>query len=122
MPTPSRGQRSALRDITAVFHSLTHLPPKKESLPLTMPWIFRKGGLPLLAVLASITAAAPRAIAQQSVTEQPDKYTWLEDINGEKQLAWVKSENARTAAVFDKDSRFAPLTVEALKVLDSPDR
>ena len=60
--------------------------------------------------------------AQQSSAEQPDKYTWLEDIHGERQMAWVKAENARTAAVLEKNSHFAPLEAEALKVLESPDR
>jgi prolyl oligopeptidase len=58
----------------------------------------------------------------QPGTEQPDKYTWLEDIYGERQLAWVKAENARTATVIEKDSHFAPLEAEALKVLESPER
>jgi prolyl oligopeptidase len=58
----------------------------------------------------------------QPSTKQPDKYTWLEDIYGERQLAWVKAENARTAAVLEKDSHFAPLEAEALKVLESPVR
>jgi prolyl oligopeptidase len=62
------------------------------------------------------------ATAQQSSPEQPDKYTWLEDIYGERQLAWVKTENARTAAVLEKDNRFAAMEAEALKVLESPDR
>jgi len=70
-----------------------------------------------------IFACALRPVgAQQAVPEQPDKYTWLEDIYGEKQLAWVKAEDARTAAVLEKDPHFAPLEAEALKVLDSPDR
>jgi prolyl oligopeptidase len=60
--------------------------------------------------------------AQQSTAEQPDKYTWLEDIYGERQLAWVKAEDARTAAVLEKNNHFAPLEAEALKVLESPDR
>jgi prolyl oligopeptidase len=67
-------------------------------------------------------AGAIVAAAQQSSTEQPDKYTWLEDIYGERQLAWVKAEDARTAAVLEKSSHFAPLEAEALKVLESPDR
>src|SRR5580658_9378274 len=58
----------------------------------------------------------------QPGTEQPDKYTWLEDIYGERQLAWVKAEDARTAAVIEKDSHFAPLEADALKVLESPER
>jgi prolyl oligopeptidase len=60
--------------------------------------------------------------AQQSSAEQPDKYTWLEDIHGDKQIAWVKAENERTAAVLEKDSHFAPLEAQALEVRESPDR
>src|ERR1700683_5306522 len=59
---------------------------------------------------------------QQLTTEQPDKYTWLEDIHGERQLAWVKAEHERTAEVLEKDSHFAPLEEEALKVRESPAR
>ncbi len=80
-----------------------------------------------IATLVTIAAAVTflstiPARAQQSTTEQPDKYTWLEDIHGEKQMAWVKAENERTAAVLEKDPHFAPLEAEALKVRESPDR
>ncbi len=60
--------------------------------------------------------------SQPSTQEQVDKYTWLEDIHGERSMAWVKAEDARTAAVLEKDPHFATLDAEALKVLDSPDR
>lgn len=77
--------------------------------------------LMIIAAMVTVMVAIPES-AQQSSVEQPDKYTWLEDIHGERQLAWVKTENARTAAVLEKNSHFAPLEAEALKVLDSPDR
>ncbi|MGB8028715.1 MAG: prolyl oligopeptidase family serine peptidase [Terracidiphilus sp.] len=88
---------------------------------------FTKGATHLALVLttmagASIAAGLFQEAAQQSSSEQPDKYTWLEDIHGEKPMAWVMSENARTAAVLEKDSHFAPLEADALKVLDSPER
>jgi Prolyl oligopeptidase, N-terminal beta-propeller domain len=81
----------------------------------------------VVTMLVAITAAAAAlntnpARAQQSTTEQPDKYTWLEDIHGGRQLAWVRAENERTAAVLEKDIHFAPLEAEALKVRESPDR
>jgi prolyl oligopeptidase len=63
-----------------------------------------------------------RAGAQTEETPPADKYAWLEDVNGDKPLAWVKEHDARTAAVLEKDPHFAPLQVEALKVLESPDR
>src|SRR6202453_1375757 len=72
------------------------------------------------AVMTGLGAIPVRA--QQSSLEQSDNYTWLEDIHGERQMAWVKAENARTAAVLEKTSHFAPLEAEALKVLESPDR
>jgi prolyl oligopeptidase len=79
----------------------------------------------LMTIAAGITMAGLGSVparAQQSSLEQPDNYTWLEDIHGERQMAWVKAENARTAAVLEKDSHFAPLEAEALKVLEAPDR
>src|ERR1700691_1234429 len=72
------------------------------------------------AVMTGLGAIPGRA--QQSSLEQSDNYTWLEDIHGERQMAWVKAENARTAAVLEKNSHFAPLEAEALRVLESPDR
>ena len=74
--------------------------------------------LAILLTLPSVQAAFP----QGTDGVRPDNNTWLEDIYGEKQLAWVKAENARTAAVLEKDPHFAPMEVEALKVLESPDR
>jgi prolyl oligopeptidase len=77
----------------------------------------------LAALVVFIAGMGTRpAVAQRAVAEQPDKYTWLEDIYGEKQLAWVKAEDARTAAVIEKDPHFAPLEADALKVLESPER
>jgi prolyl oligopeptidase len=77
----------------------------------------------LLSALATATLSlALPAAAQLTATEQPDKYTWLEDIHGDKQIAWVKAEDARTAAVIEKDPRFAQFQADALKVLNSPER
>jgi prolyl oligopeptidase len=75
----------------------------------------------VLALMMGVVAM-PAGVAQGPATEQPDKYTWLEDIHGEKSMEWVKAENARTAAVMEKQKPFAGLEEEALKVLDSPDK
>ena len=78
-------------------------------------------------VVTALTALLPLfamnvARAQGPSTEQPDSYTWLEDIHGARSMAWVKEHNERTAAVMEKDPHFAPLEAEALKVLESPER
>jgi prolyl oligopeptidase len=70
--------------------------------------------------MAVISAATP-AIAG-STTELPDNYQWLEDVHGDRAMAWVKSENERTAKVLEADPRFVEFSSEALKVLESPDR
>ncbi len=76
---------------------------------------------PILLLSIFSAGPAPRALAQPA-TIPPDKYAWLEDVYGDKQLAWVKEHNERSAAVLEKDPHFAPLQAEALKVLESPDR
>ncbi len=63
-----------------------------------------------------------RPLRRVRASEQADKYTWLEDIHGDKSMEWVKAENARTAAVMEKQKPFAELDEAALKVLDSPDK
>jgi prolyl oligopeptidase len=82
-----------------------------------------QGTISLVAGLLLVAGAGlTRVAAQGPTTEQPDKYTWLEDIHGDKSMEWVKAENARSAAVLEKQNSFAPLDEDALKVLDSPDK
>jgi prolyl oligopeptidase len=76
----------------------------------------------LSALAAAALSLALPAFAQTAAAEQPDKYTWLEDIHGDKPIAWVKAEDARTAAVIEKDPRFARFQADALAALDSPER
>src|ERR1700685_4195465 len=82
------------------------------------------GSVAMLMTIAAVTAGLGglQARAQQASREQSDNYTWLEDIHGERPMAWVKAENARTAAVIENDTHFSPLEAEALEVLESPDR
>jgi prolyl oligopeptidase len=82
--------------------------------------------LGIIAIIGMITAAtgcrssAP-APATFSPLDQADKYQWLEDVSGERSLAWVKAQNARTTKVLESDPRFAGLQESALKVYESPD-
>ena len=70
-----------------------------------------------LAVLAIALVAARPASAQQ-----PDPYIWLEQQTGDRAMAWVRAENAKTAAVLEKDPHFSRLYSEALTVAQSNDR
>ena len=86
-----------------------------------MHWAGKIGLTAAVAALVVGGVSTQNALAQGS-TEQPDKYTWLEDIHGDKPMAWVKTENARTAEVLEKQKPFTELEKEALTVLDSPDK
>jgi prolyl oligopeptidase len=74
----------------------------------------------LLALLIGATASCLNARAQN--TEQSDKYQWLEDVNGERSMAWVNAENARSAKALDVGPVYNTLAATALKVLESPTR
>ncbi len=75
----------------------------------------------LLLAITGLTAAWIR-LGAQTASEPADKYLWLEDVSGERALAWVKAENERSAKVLEMDPRFRGLEATALKVLESPDR
>ena len=74
----------------------------------------------LLGAAAGCRSSEPAAASP--AIEQIDKYLWLEDVHGERSIAWVKEQNARTADVLQKDPRFADLNAAALKIYESPDR
>ncbi|HET6430746.1 prolyl oligopeptidase family serine peptidase [Dyella sp.] len=48
-----------------------------------------------------------------------DDFLWLEDIHGERPMAWVKEQNARTSARFATGDAFAQSRDRILEVLDS---
>lgn len=50
-----------------------------------------------------------------------DPYLWLEDIDGDAALAWVRERNETTTAEFS-DERFEQMRTEALAILDTDTR
>ncbi len=66
----------------------------------------------------ALTALHLTAFAQ---TEQPDNYTWLEDVYGKRSMDWVNAHNEASAKILHSDPRFAKLQADALKVIESPD-
>lgn len=73
--------------------------------------------------LALCTLAAPSLIAAQaSSPDTTDRYLWLEEMHGERAMAWVKAENARTAAILEKEPRFPAIYQSALAMAQAQDR
>ncbi|HLR84167.1 MAG TPA: hypothetical protein VK059_04415 [Nocardioidaceae bacterium] len=57
-----------------------------------------------------------------AITEDNDPYLWLEDVEGESSLAWVRERNAHAEQTLADDEAFAQLSKEILEVLDSDQR
>src|SRR5690348_16665373 len=57
-----------------------------------------------------------------AVTDLQDPYAWLEDVHGEKPLAWVKEHNAASLGPLKSDPRYQKNYDSILEVLDATDR
>jgi prolyl oligopeptidase len=51
-----------------------------------------------------------------------DPHEWLEEVRGEKALAWAKAESERTLKAFQSDPRYQGMYDRALEVLQAKDR
>jgi prolyl oligopeptidase len=59
----------------------------------------------------------------QAFGDQPDDpYAWLEEVTGEKPLAWVRERNAESTGELANSSEFKSLEQRLLQILDSDDR
>ena len=95
----------------------------------------RKLGYVVAAILLAACAGTPPSVPMtnaakpfmpKSLTPEgvnaADEFLWLEDVWGERAIAWVKEQNAKTEAVFKADARYEPFRQEALAILTAQDR
>src|SRR5260370_33216354 len=75
-------------------------------------------------LLSTLLLASRLAHADEkaAVIEEPDRYQWLEDINGDKAMAWVKTRNSETVKALASTPEFAQMKARILEVLDSDAR
>jgi prolyl oligopeptidase len=53
---------------------------------------------------------------------EDDPFLWLEEVEGDRALAWVRGENARTLAEIEADPRYQGLYDAALTIITAQDR
>ncbi|CAN5321945.1 prolyl oligopeptidase family protein [soil metagenome] len=77
---------------------------------------------------AALPAALP-AMANPPIPEggfatsdATDPYLWLEEVDGERAMAWVHEHNIRTLGILQGDPRYDPLHRQALEIVQSKDR
>ena len=64
--------------------------------------------------------ATAAATTEHAMTPAPaDPYAWLEDVGGDRPLAWVRAQNTRTDAELAEGPAFAPLQAQLQAILDS---
>ncbi len=67
---------------------------------------------------AALAAAAFSAAAQTG----DDPFQWLEDVQGEKALAWARQHNAKTTALLEARPEYKPIFARTLEILDSKEK
>jgi len=65
---------------------------------------------------------APEPTPVETQTPKGDTRIWLEEVEGEKPLEWVRGENARSLARLEADPRYAELNAEALAIVNATDK
>ncbi len=78
--------------------------------------------LAALVLSASCATPATDAPTPTATAAAVDPYLWLEEVEGERALDWVRAENARSLAILEGDARFPELLQRALTVAESRDR
>jgi prolyl oligopeptidase len=92
----------------------------------------RSSGL-LLATLLPFLPLASSAMAQSSpnpplapgafaTSDETDPYLWLEEVDGDRAMAWVNEHNARSLGVLQGDPRYEGLHDQALALVQARDR
>lgn len=85
-------------------------------------------------ILAAACSSAPTKVAgsgekpfmptslEPAAVNAADEFLWLEDVWGERAIAWVNEQNTKTEAAFKADPHYEPFRTEALAILTAQDR
>lgn len=72
-----------------------------------------------LLITAGLAVSASGAAAPAKEPAVSDSYAWLEDVEGQRPLQWVKEHNAKTEAELAATPEFKTLEAQILAILDS---
>jgi prolyl oligopeptidase len=67
-----------------------------------------------VAVLSTVTFVA--------ASDHPDPYLWLEEIDGERAMEWVKARNSHSTELLEEVPEFDPIRDRFLEIYNSQDR
>jgi prolyl oligopeptidase len=75
-----------------------------------------------VALVGGLVLHAQQKKAVVPATAPNDPYLWLEDVTGDKAMAWVRARNAESAKELESSEAFTTLQANILKILDSDAR
>ena len=74
------------------------------------------------ALTRSLAALALALAGTASAQSGDDPFQWLEDVHGEKALAWVREHNAKSTALLEARKEYKPIYAKTLEILDSKEK
>jgi prolyl oligopeptidase len=83
--------------------------------------MLRSVGAGATCLCAYLTLTAASAAGAQS-GDPDDPYLWLEEVTGEKALAWVREQNAVSTRELEASPDFEPTRKRLLSILDSKEK
>ena len=82
----------------------------------------RQAEEPVATMPAPSTTPAPMPQPVPAAAPAEDPYLWLEEVEGERAMQWVRERNTRTLATLQGDPRYERFQAEALRILEATDR
>jgi prolyl oligopeptidase len=76
----------------------------------------------LMSAATVATPWIPMTAIAQTTTAAEDPYIWLEEVQGEKALTWVRERNAASQAVLKVRPEYEVSRAKVLEILNSPDK
>lgn len=74
------------------------------------------------AAIAALSLAAAMAQEEKVDVRNSDPFLWLEDVEGERALAWVREQNARSLDILESHPAYDAMLAEARAILTSDER
>ncbi len=86
-----------------------------------MPPTLVQRGLALLALLFAMSNTMPQTTTP-TTTEPDDPFLWLEEVQGDRALAWVRERNAESQKILQARPEYEPTRARMLEILNSKER
>ena len=93
-----------------------------RSLASVAALLLAAGAAPVAMAQATVSASAASTAPGFAASDATDPYIWLEEVEGDRAMEWVKAHNETSLGVLQGDPRYEGLHQQALDLVQSRDR